>query len=383
VPFFEEAIRLDPNYAQAHAALASLYWDVYQNDWAFDLDMPSSRAESRANEHLEEALKAPTPLAHVLQAKILASWGFIADAVTEVEQAVALDANDATAHAGLAEALVLANRPAEALEVIETAIRLDPHNPPSYLITLGAAQFGLEQFEEAAATFERAVKRNPENEIPFIYLASAYGHQGRIEDADDTIERANDLRNLMSLGELSLRDVRTYSESDFDAQINFARFGSKPIQELVRAGLTEIPALKWQYLVTSHRVLGPGNSWLEVEGATQVDVSTAKSLYDRGVLFVDVGSQSMRNAGHIPGAVHLPYDRTGDPSRVRLRRTTFREIAAYNDEIVITFGYLDYLDSHVAWEAAKAVAWGYSKVYHFDGGARVWKEAGHPIEIAK
>ncbi len=49
VPFFEEAIRLDPNYAQAHAALASLYWDVYQNDWAFDLDMPSTRAESRAN----------------------------------------------------------------------------------------------------------------------------------------------------------------------------------------------------------------------------------------------------------------------------------------------------------------------------------------------
>jgi 3-mercaptopyruvate sulfurtransferase SseA len=125
-----------------------------------------------------------------------------------------------------------------------------------------------------------------------------------------------------------------------------------------------------------------------VEGATKIDVSTAKSLYDRGVLFVDVGSQSMRNAGHIPGAVHLPYDRTGDPSRVRLRWTTFREMAAYNDEIVITFGYIEddnnsYTGIHVAWKAAKAVAWGYSKVYHFDGGARAWKEAGHPIEIAK
>ncbi|MEE8226473.1 MAG: rhodanese-like domain-containing protein, partial [Kiloniellales bacterium] len=127
----------------------------------------------------------------------------------------------------------------------------------------------------------------------------------------------------------------------------------------------------------------PGNSWLEVEGATQIDVSTAKSLYDRGVLFIDVGSQSMRNAGHIPGAVHLPFDRTGDPSRVRLRRTTFREIAAYNDEIVITFGYLDYLDSEVAFEAAKVVAWGYSKVYHLDGGARVWKDAGYPVETGQ
>jgi tetratricopeptide (TPR) repeat protein len=362
--------------------LASLYWDVYQNDWAFDLAMPSTRAESRANEHLEEALKGPTPLAHALQARIMASWGFYDDAVAEVEQAVALDANDATAHAGLAEALVLAGKPAEAIEAIERAIRLDPHHPPSYLITLGAAQFGMTRFAEAAATFERAVKRNPDNELPFIYLASAYGHLGRIEDADDTIERANDLRNLVGLGELSLRDVRTYSDFIFDAQINFARFGSKPVQELVRAGLTEIPALKWQYLVTAHRVLGgAGNSWLEVEGATQIDVSTAKSLYDRGVLFIDVGPQRTWNAGHILGAVHLPYDRTGDPSRVRLRWTTFREMAAYNDEIVITFGYIEG-DDHkkVAWEAAKAVAWGYSKVYHFDGGARVWKDAGYPVE---
>ena len=58
IPFFEEAFQLDPNYAQAHAALASLYWDAYQNAWAFDLGMPSTRAESRANEHLEEALTA-------------------------------------------------------------------------------------------------------------------------------------------------------------------------------------------------------------------------------------------------------------------------------------------------------------------------------------
>lgn len=29
MPFFEEAINLDPNYAQAHAALASVFWDVY------------------------------------------------------------------------------------------------------------------------------------------------------------------------------------------------------------------------------------------------------------------------------------------------------------------------------------------------------------------
>ena len=284
VPFFEEAIRLDPGYAQARAALASVYWDAYQNDWAFDLDMPSFRAESRANEHLEQALKAPTPLAHALQSRMFASLGFPGEAVVEAEKAVALDANDATAHAGLAEALVLAGKSAEAIDAMEIAMRLDPHHPPNYLIILGGAQFGMERFEEAAATFERAVKRNPDNEIPFIYLASAYGHLGRIDDADKVIDEANHLQNLQGLGELSLRDTTAYSLDPLDVQINFKRFGSKPVQDLVRAGLTDIPELKWQFLVTIHAVLGPGNTWFEVEGATLVDIPTAKLFHDRGSL---------------------------------------------------------------------------------------------------
>ncbi len=133
----EDAVRLDPDYARAHAVLATLFWDVWKNDWAFDLDILSFEAEERANEHLEEALKTPTPFVHALQSRILASSGLYGDAVVEAEKAIALDANDATAHAGLAEVLVLAGKPAKANDAIERAIRLDPHHPPSYLITLG------------------------------------------------------------------------------------------------------------------------------------------------------------------------------------------------------------------------------------------------------
>jgi tetratricopeptide (TPR) repeat protein len=221
---------------------------VLQNDWAFDLGMISNRVEQLANDHLEKGLEVPTPLAHALQAKMLASWGFNADAVTEAEKAVALDGNDAPALAGLADALVKADRAAEGLDYIEQAMRLDPHHPPSYLIILGAAQFGMEDFEAAAATFERAVKRNPDNEIPFIYVASTYGHLERIDDADAAIDEANKLRNLMGLRELTLRDAATYAYNPNPSyrQIDFTQFGSKPVQDLVRAGLTAIPELKWR-----------------------------------------------------------------------------------------------------------------------------------------
>ena len=206
VPFLEESIHLDSAYARAHAALASLYWVVVRNNWAYDLDMPSFRAEELAHEHLENALKAPNTLAHALQARMFASFGFYDEAVTEARQAVSLDTNDATAHAGLAYALVFANRPAEAIKPIEMAMRLDPHHPPSYLITLGAAQFGVERYKDAVVTFERGVKRNPSNELPWIYLASAYGHLGQIKKADKAIEGVNDVRFKQGLGEFSLRD---------------------------------------------------------------------------------------------------------------------------------------------------------------------------------
>ena len=132
-----EAVRLDPEYSQAHAALASVFWDAFQNDWAFDMRLASFQAEEKANTHLEAALRAPTPLAHALQARILASVGLHDLAVTEAEKAVTLDPNDSKAHLGLVEALIFADRPGEALRPVKTAIRLDPFHPPNYLITLG------------------------------------------------------------------------------------------------------------------------------------------------------------------------------------------------------------------------------------------------------
>lgn len=377
MPFFEEAINLDPNYAQAHAALASVFWDVYQNDWAFDLGMSSFRAESRANEHLEEALKGPTPLAHVLQSRMFASLGFPDEAVLEAEKAVALDANDAAALAGLASALVQVERPKEGLAYIEEAMRLNPHHPPSYLITLGGAQFGMEQFDDAAVTFERAVKRYPENELPLIYLASSYGHLGRIKDADDAINGANDMRAKRGRGDLTLENIASFSSSSpFRGEIDFPRFGGRLAQERVRAGLSNIPALRWQYLITRHRALDAGSTWWEVKGATQIDVATAKSLHDRGVVFIDTSHPDARQENQIPGAVHLTYFRFTDSTQARFTEETLIAVVDKTVEIVV---YCDDCYNRV-WEAAKAVNWGYQKVYFFRGGAQAWKDAGYPVE---
>jgi TolB-like protein/DNA-binding SARP family transcriptional activator/rhodanese-related sulfurtransferase len=381
VPFFEEAIRRDPNYDQAHAALASVYWDAYRNDWAFDLGMPSFRAESRANDHLAEALKGSAPLAHALQARIMASLGFYDDAVAEAKQAVALDANDATAHAGLAEALVLAGKPAKAIDAIEIAIRLDPHHPPDYLIILGAAQFGMERFDKAASTFVRAVRRNPDNKLPWIYLASSFGHLGRVKDADNAIEAANDIRAKLGKGDLTLERASRYF-SPFQGEIEFKRFGGEPAQMRLRAGLNNIPALTWQYRITQFGGSGKyGRPSYEVEGVTEIDIQTAKSLYDRGAVFIDASNEDYWNQAHITGAIHLPFGRSTDPEIVRFRESTLREVAKIDDEIVLHC--FDQNCPVPAFAAAKAANWGYQHVYTFVGGAPAWQEAGYPIETGE
>jgi tetratricopeptide (TPR) repeat protein len=381
IPYLEEAVRLDPGYADAHAVLATVYWDALKKDWAFDLGIPSFKAESLANDHLETALKAPSPLAYAQQARVFLSLGFPSLAVEEAEKAIALDNNNATAFAALANALVLTNRPQEGAEAIHKAMRLDPHHPPGYLAILGAALFELERFEEATKIFERVLKRNPENEKTLIYLASSYGHLGRMRKAEDTIEAANDLLATIGLGSLSLEKESPGEMGPFFGEIDFPSFGPIQAQRRLRTGLSNIPALTWQYLVRVHNVLGAGNSWVEVEGATEIDLVTAMSFYDRGVLFIDISTEAEGSwkEGHVPGAVNLPWEGNSTDTK-RLRETTFSEVTEKTKEVVLYWCPNNGTLCNPYMETAKAVNWGYQKVYYFIGGAPAWKEVGYPIE---
>ena len=67
-------------------------------------------------------------------------------------------------------------------------------------------------------------------------------------------------------------------------------------------------------------MLGAGNSWWEIEGATQIDLESAKSFHDQGVTFVSVGDPDVWRAAHIPGSVNLPYIRPAEPNMAWLHK---------------------------------------------------------------
>ena len=124
----QQAIQLDPNYSQAHAALAAVYWEVWNNGWSEQLGMVPSGVTEKAKYHVGEALKEPTPLGHWVASNIEISAGNYDDAVSEAQKIIALDGNNAAGYAQLANALELSGKTQQSADAIEKAVRLDPHS---------------------------------------------------------------------------------------------------------------------------------------------------------------------------------------------------------------------------------------------------------------
>jgi TolB-like protein/Flp pilus assembly protein TadD len=189
IRYFEKAVKLDPDYGRAYAALSSIYWDSFYKFWHTSLGVSWVETKKRADFYLEKSMKNPNSLAYHVAAKINISAFEHENAITAAERAIALDPNDANSYMAMAYTLIYDGRPNEALGFIKKAMRLDPHYPAYNLFVLGLAHFGLEKFEAAVTYFERALKRNPENYVTLIPLAAAYAHLEREQAATATIEK--------------------------------------------------------------------------------------------------------------------------------------------------------------------------------------------------
>jgi TolB-like protein/DNA-binding winged helix-turn-helix (wHTH) protein len=192
IPYLENAIELDPSFARAHAVLAAVYWGICNNRWEDSAGITYQDCDKKTSQHLAEAMKNPTPLAHRIAARQHEYGQRWDEALIEAERGIALDPNDANGYQAMSALLVNLGRAAEGLEHIKKAIRLDPKN--DYLWRLGYAQFHMERYDEAATTMYRATKRNPDFDWNYLLLAAAYGHLGREQEAKHALAAFNDIR---------------------------------------------------------------------------------------------------------------------------------------------------------------------------------------------
>jgi Flp pilus assembly protein TadD len=83
-------------------------------------------------------------------------------------------------------------RLSEALILIQKAIRIDPTNP-SYLDSLGWANFRLGNLEEAERNLRNAARMDYASETIQEHLGDVYNKQGKQEQARSFWQRALDL----------------------------------------------------------------------------------------------------------------------------------------------------------------------------------------------
>ena len=160
----------------------------------------------------------------------------------------------------------------------------------------------------------------------------------------------------------SPEDIFDYNES----------YRERLVEGLRKAGVREAAATDLAF-ADYRKLIGKNEGEYDVAGATEIDVSTAKAMHDRGVAFVDVRAASDFDAGFVPGAINLDL-------WIDLSNDSLSKVVGRDDKVV--FSCHGKYCPYSAYASAKALLWGFTRVYYFAGGFPAWQEAGYPVETA-
>jgi TolB-like protein len=196
----EEVIVMDSNYAMAYSFLAGNY---VIGSW---VDTTKSPQESlkKADELAKKALSLNKSLAnaHGILCQIYIHRREYEKGIEEGRRAVELAPNGADAHALLGSGLQWGDRPEEAIQVLNKAIRLNPIAPAWYLHNLALAYKDLGKYEEALECAEKAVQRSPKNLLSRITLCEIYSLLDRMEEARNEVEEILKIDQKFSLAQI-------------------------------------------------------------------------------------------------------------------------------------------------------------------------------------
>lgn len=186
IAYFEQAIAIEPEYAQAHAGLSGSWMLLAMHDEPPEVIAP------RAKEAALEALRLDDRLAEAHTALGRIKVQFERDweaAERSYLRALELNPNDASAHHFYGGYLAIVGRFDEAIEETRRGVELDPFS----LISRGVEAWTLflaGREEEAFEAFEVALALEPRF-LPNVWLAgNCHVYAGRVDEGIRLLERA-------------------------------------------------------------------------------------------------------------------------------------------------------------------------------------------------
>jgi adenylate cyclase len=223
---YNEAIALDPEYAEAYRLLGWVYAQEVWTGFSNDPELSIKRAEESAFKAIE--LNASLGSPHALLAFINVFFkGQYEDAIAEGEKAIELDPHAAENLSLHSYILTFNNKCERALILAEKAIRLNPYPQAYYFEALGGALNCLKRFEEAVAAYEKSISLEPNRMWSHADLATIYIQLDREEDARAAVSEVIRINPQASL-EFFAKVVPAKTQDELDSYLDLLRKAGLP-----------------------------------------------------------------------------------------------------------------------------------------------------------
>jgi len=177
----QRAIDLDPKYPDAYIRLARAYLTEYQAGWVSDRGLAFKRSVELTKTAL--SLDSNYAVAYNVLGAISLYLGRHDDALAFARKAINLSPSYASAKASLGMNETYAGQPKNAIATVLSAMRLSPYYPDWFLKELGRAYFQAGEFDNAIASLEQHLQRNPDGGEAQILLAASHAALDRNDDA--------------------------------------------------------------------------------------------------------------------------------------------------------------------------------------------------------
>jgi serine/threonine-protein kinase len=210
IEYFQEAIEIDPDNAQAYTGLAGTYlWLWYLGDLTQEETYPKSKA------FLDKAFEIDNKLAegHLIKAMVrfYYEWDWLGGEA-EYKQSIDLNPSLVEAHIEYTWALVAMGRFTEAMAEANRSLQLDPLSVPAN-ITLGFVHYYARQYDQAIAQWRKTTALEPNDSRAHSNLAIIYEQMGMYDDA------VNARQKVMSLSGAKPEEIaavgRIYDQSGY------------------------------------------------------------------------------------------------------------------------------------------------------------------------
>jgi DNA-binding winged helix-turn-helix (wHTH) protein/TolB-like protein/Flp pilus assembly protein TadD len=253
VKYFEQAILIDPKYAQAYSGLADCYLALSE----FSV-IPREEGYSKATSAAEQAVlldpglsEAHTTLGFI---RLTRDWDYIS-AEREFKRAIELDPNDATAYQFYGVYLLAVGQTDAAIAQTRRALQLDP------LSILNNSQLArclylARRYDETIEQSRKTLELDSTSSSSLVYLGQSYAHKGMFAEATAELQKSLEMSNGRAEMKSALGYVYAVSGRTNEAQ--------QLINEL--AGLNRESSFVSYHIAAIHAGLGEKEqalTWLE------------------------------------------------------------------------------------------------------------------------